>query len=602
MKRSVKLLTAVMVALCCAAAMLPLSGCFSVGMVDRLVSCAAEEGEGFAMASEMSFGRYKDGWEVTGYTGERSELYIPDSYQGRPVLRIGDAAFTDNLTLEKVYIPASVVEIGKGAFMNCWELERLTISGSAHIGESAFEGCWGLYEVNMEASVSIGPRAFASCSELKRIVLPETLTVIEDEAFERCWDLAEVSFPDSLTRIGVRAFASCDLKTVELGSGPVEIDDFAFQNSFEISKVDLGGAVRLGEETFDALYIDKLVIPDTLKAMGNGNFSHSRVHSLHIGSGLEEFEDILFEGFMELKEITLSPDNKALRLSDGVLYTSDRSRLLLYPAADKRDSYVVPDKVREIGHSAFYGAENLVSITLPDSIRVIDDYAFFACHGLEELSIPEGVTELGLESVACCGSLVRVQLPESLRKIDRYAFHLCSSLTEVDLPDGLEVLEDECFAGCPITSVDLGTKLRRMGANPFAGAPVITISVAPENRYFHVVDGCLYTLNGREMVLYPRYSPAESFTVPDGVEIIRAGAFRFSDNLREVILPEGLKTIGEYAFYSCERLESINLPDGLETIGYWAFEGCPELKDLHIPESVSLTDTEIYIGFTTEED
>jgi len=68
--------------------------------------------------------------------------------------------------LSAVDIPATVTEIGGGAFTFCGLEEVRIPDGVTEIGASAFEGCWSLRSVVIPDSVkAIGESAFNSCAE-----------------------------------------------------------------------------------------------------------------------------------------------------------------------------------------------------------------------------------------------------------------------------------------------------------------------------------------------------------------------------------------------------------------------------------------------------
>lgn len=564
--------------------LLPIILCAAVALLLSVGGCSRESGipTPAEVIKSLRFKPYGEGYEITEYSGSFAELEIPSVYKGKPVLRIDDGVFAENYRLETVLIPESVIEIGANAFSSCCSLERLHIYGGAVIGDSSFEGCFNLSKVNMGSVARIGNAAFKGCADLRAVELPHTLTRIEDSAFEYCLDLTEVNFPDSLTYIGAYAFRNCDLKSVQLGSGTLEVGDFAFSSN-DITQLDLGGAVRLGDSAFYYMQLKKLILPDTLKSIGNGTFSACKVQDLHIGGGLDEFDYDVFSGFSEVEKITVSPDNTRLTVNDGVLFSADMTRLLLYPTLDERKTYTVPDNVAEIGDSAFSSALNLTSVSMPESLRLINDYAFLGCHGIEEMIIPEGVSEIGVQSISFCGSLTHLQLPESLRIIRKDAFFYNSSLTEIDLPGGIEFLGETCFSGCPITEFHIGAGVREMEGNPFSGTPARKITVSPENKHFRVIDRSLCTADGKELIMYPRYIKSETYMIPHSVEIIGGRAFAFCDNLQNVIMHDGIKSIGDYAFYQCSLLDGIIIPEGIESIGEYAFAYCNTLQNLTLP-------------------
>ena len=61
-----------------------------------------------------------------------------------------------------------------------------------------------------EGITVIGERAFKeACNNLKAVVFPESLVVIEYGAFMECYKLTSVAFPDSLAYIAPSAFYRC---------------------------------------------------------------------------------------------------------------------------------------------------------------------------------------------------------------------------------------------------------------------------------------------------------------------------------------------------------------------------------------------------------
>ena len=69
------------------------------------------------------------------------------------------------------------------------------------------------------------------------------------------------------------------------------------------------------------------------------------------------------------------------------------------------------------------------------------------------------------------------------------------------------------------------------------------ISVDPESRSFRIADGALLTADGTELICYCPGRTASSFTVPDGVKVIRPSAFSYTSALESVELPDSLVEI-----------------------------------------------------------
>ncbi len=531
------------------------------------------------------FEKYAEGYQITRYTGDYPEITVPAEYNELPVVRIGEEAFVDS-DLTTVVIPYTVTEIGYGAFRDIYSLERVTIEGAAVIEDRAFAGCSGMFQLKLGRTVSIGFEAFEGCRGLRAVALPEGMRTVGDSAFIDCYNLETVDFPDSLESIGNSAFAFCDLKAVELGSGPVTVGDNAFKNCYEISRLDLGGATHIGKAALKSVGVDRLVIPDSVVSLGYEALAYADCTSLVIGSGLEEASGAF--GFMgDLVTIELSPENTALRLEEGVLFTADGSELLLYPAASDAGYYDIPEGVRSISAGAFANAYSLRVISFPEGLETIGHSAFFACDAVEELIFPGSLKKIDVNAFSNCFALTRAELPEGLEEIGDYAFALDKALGEINLPDSLRILGTECFAGVRLSSVRLGAGLSEIGDGAFSGAPIASVTLSPENDDFCVVDGALCSADGKVLVYYPRKRAKASFVLPDTIESIAPRAFMYCDYLTSVTLPEGLISIGDRAFAYCRGLEEIVVPEGTQTLGESAFEFCGALRSAQLPDSVT---------------
>lgn len=79
---------------------------------------------------------------LTAYLGDASEVLIPATLGGYPVVAVGDRAFLNQTSLTSVTVPEGVREIGWFAFSGCIALERVEIPSNVRaIAYGAFQNC-----------------------------------------------------------------------------------------------------------------------------------------------------------------------------------------------------------------------------------------------------------------------------------------------------------------------------------------------------------------------------------------------------------------------------------------------------------------------------
>ena len=93
--------------------------------------------------------------------------------------------------------------------------------------------------------------------------------------------------------------------------------------------------------------------------------------------------------------------------------------------------------------------------------------------------------------------------------------------------------------------------------------------------------------------IFDNHTLLESVTLENGVQEIKAHAFRNDKKLSSISLPNSLTKIGESAFEFCYGLSSITLPNGLTTIGSQAFAHTG-LSMLVLPDSVQSVSREAF--------
>ena len=141
----------------------------------------------FAQASERDFTytTISGGIRITGYTGSNTNLVIPSTIEGRPVLIIGrEGGHSSNrftsTNLVTLVIPAGVTALTSNVFQNQRNLRTVTLPDSIEtIGANAFNGCSNLTTINIPANIkTIDVRAFYGCTELYNLTIPASISSI----------------------------------------------------------------------------------------------------------------------------------------------------------------------------------------------------------------------------------------------------------------------------------------------------------------------------------------------------------------------------------------------------------------------------------------
>ncbi len=176
-----------------------------------------------ATGLSMTLNAGSSGYIVSGIgTCTDTELVIPETYEGLPVVGIADSAFSSNSTITTVYMPDSITTIGSNAFNSCSALQTVYVSAAVtEIPDNAFAYCRNLSDVFLpDGLVTINYYAFSGCYALKSLDIPDSVTTIMDWAFSDCSSLRSINLSANVTTIGSQVWMYCGaLETITVESG-----------------------------------------------------------------------------------------------------------------------------------------------------------------------------------------------------------------------------------------------------------------------------------------------------------------------------------------------------------------------------------------------
>lgn len=270
---------------------------------------------------------------------------------GKNLRTIGAFAFRESTYTGSLTIPDSVVEIGKGAFYQCENLNgTLTLGRSLRtIGKEAFYWCAFTGSLTIPEGVAeIADGAFSSLHQFNRdrmfngtLTLPSTLKTIGAEAFAYTDFSGELLIPDGVTSIGANAFKECD---------------------------GFGGLLSL---------------PDSVKTVGEWAFYLCKGFTgLKLSASLTKIEERSFAHMYGLKTEVVIPEG-VTEIGEGAFSCS------------YMPSVRFPSTLRKIEKQAFMYAHNLTKITLPDGLETIGDEAFDGCYFKKAIVLPASIKSIG---------------------------------------------------------------------------------------------------------------------------------------------------------------------------------------------------------------
>lgn len=314
-----------------------------------------------------------------------------------------------------------------------------------------------------EGVTTIGCRAFAGFKSLKEVILPSTITHIEEEAFSDC-DLSMLTIPEGIEHIG-NNIGNIDYIHI-LSPVPPEIDinpyyhrrynnyhfvipDGTIRQYLTATGWELRGYTEKSD--FDFRCRCRWTKAKNIK-MGNAYYT------LDAESGRAEqtifdtvSQEIEIDTLVEYKKKCYRPTTlnflyciQAPRLTipegitdiEGDWWIRGRSAL---------EQVTLPKSLKYIGAGMFADCEHLQDVTFRDGLIGIGSYAFLGCHALTSLALPQGLLRIGSNAFKDCENITELVLPESLLTIGRSAFEGCTGLTKIVIPSTVRSIGSYAF-------------------------------------------------------------------------------------------------------------------------------------------------------------
>ncbi len=261
------------------------------------------------------------------------------------VTALADNMFANCPSLKRLYIPASLVSLGKNNVTPiCGEgVKNFNTEKGILYNEDKTEILYADKEMHGEVSI------------------PDGVKKINAAAFQDCKDITVIQLPDSLTEIGTNAFANCSqLQEIRFGTKVVSIGESAFQKCIKLQKVEMPDSVTsVGKFLFSGCSsLSEVKLSAALTAISYGMFFKTGLVNFTVPETIHTIQGYAFSSCKNLKAIDL------------------------------------PETVTSIQTYAFTGTA-LESVRIPQAAAEIAEGTFSACTSLREITIPVSVKQIG---------------------------------------------------------------------------------------------------------------------------------------------------------------------------------------------------------------
>lgn len=175
------------------------------------------------------------------------------------VEKIGISAFDGCSSLQELVLPETVTEVLQGAFANEGALAKADMSRAASLkkwDKESFKGDTALAEVVLPTAggiTAIPDGAFAGCTSLtgENLKIPKNIVTITANAFKES-GLKKLYIPNQVTMIGASAFEACkNLEDVHISNNISVISQSTFKNCEKLEKIEIPVKVdQIGTNAF----------------------------------------------------------------------------------------------------------------------------------------------------------------------------------------------------------------------------------------------------------------------------------------------------------------------------------------------------------------
>lgn len=473
---------------------------------------------------------------------------------------INNAAFDQCTSITSIQFPSTLKTIGNSAFASCNQGPDIILpEGLESIGGGAFHWSNSKKIVLPSSLKSIGSGAFRHINNSASVTsyIQEPFAIDKNVfAYEDYWQdgVEVISYPQATLYVpegtsekykaleGWNVFSEIlegEKKTYSYGGliySYIESDKTAKvigRSDETLRDVIIPATVSIGDNTY------------AVKAIGGGAFYDISLNSVVIEDGIETIESEAFWDSDGINKLVLPSTLKSI---------GDRAFTWAY--ISKLD---LPEGLVRIGHNAFNSCGNLKKVTLPSSLTEIGNNVFSNCNNLSaiisHIQVPFDVDE----NVFYSNSSATLYVPEgtkaayeALNGWNKFADIVEGELYE-ETVDGVIYSYNKSAQTATVVGGDFSEyrKVTILGSVLIDGVDYAVKTIASgafRNNYYIdslIISSGIETIEKNAFYNCYRMRYVE---LPSTLTTIGEYAFAYCGNMQNLVLPSSLTSIGEFAF------------------------------------------------------
>ena len=523
--------------------------------------------------------------------------------------------------------------------VNEFTVNNYTLQDYNGVGYNKEDGVlWIPSDLNI---MQIGIEAFKDNDNIKKIVIPSSVTQIGERAFENCSALEEVYFVSTTPRESVvngnkvtdasidwadlsmiygEAFLNCkNLKKIDLSNAKtITVANDCFKGCTALSEVvDMPSIGTMHHRAFAGCTALTSVDLTGLHMSGNSVFAGcTGITSVTTGK-FTAIGNEMFKGCNKLTNVTISTS----KLGDGAFEDCTKLTSVRFVATQAGYNFDIGARafkncgtatssglqitfgdggvVRTIGENAFEGTR-FNALTISDAFEISALTKGGLAFKNMTVRVADGSTKYTEENdviynkdktklLFVNGSVTSDDfvVPASVTEIGSYAFANNRRISKVTLHNAVTKLGEGAFENSAVKTIDFnGASITEIPARTFYGAGVTDIALP--DTVTALGDFAFASSSLRSMTANGLTKLGNS-VFRDCRYIVRVKTVA-ETGVNAVVLPDTVTEIGDYGFYGCAALVSAQLPS-LEKLGLYTFGEANALTSVSFGANATATGT-----------